>query len=302
MTKTICFHHDDADGQASAAVVRYALGPDVALFEADYDDRPIPWNEVEKSEKIIVTDFSFPPEIMQRFAQGRDLIWIDHHKSAIAELGEIAKDWKGLQSTEESACVLAWKYFFPERPVPKAIILIGDRDIWRWAEPETGDFNEGLYAQDMSAKNDDLWRSLLDGDPALLEKLITAGHQRRILRLKEIKRTVDGRGFEIMFEGLRTLAINVSGNGDIGQYGRECGYELVYCYFDKMQKGTLATFVTLFSEVTDVSVIARRFGGGGHSGAAGFSFSREVTPFPPSTKIDWGQSRISPNQQEKKIG
>ena len=302
MTKTICFHHDDADGQASAAVVRYALGPDVAFFEVDYDDRPIPWGEVENAEKIIVTDFSFPPGIMQRFSQGRDLIWIDHHKSAIAQLGEIAKKWNGLQSTEESACVLAWKFFFPERPVPKAIVLIGDRDIWRWAEADTGDFNEGLYAQDMSAKNDELWTPLLDNNNEFLEEIINTGHIRLIMRLREIKHTVDKRGFEVKFEGFRTLAINVSGNGDIGQYGRDCGYELVYCYFDKMQKDVLATFVTIFSKITDVSLIARRFGGGGHTGAAGFSFTRGTSPFPPSAIIDWGQTGIDPKSQEKKIG
>ena len=119
MTKTICFHHDDADGQGSGAVVRYALGPDVLLFEADHDDRPIPWDEVNDADKIIVVDFSFPLETMLKFADGRDLIWIDHHKSAIAQLGEYAEEWNGLQSIDEAACVLSWKYFFPEAACSK---------------------------------------------------------------------------------------------------------------------------------------------------------------------------------------
>jgi len=65
MTKTICFHHNDADGRASGAVVRYALGEEVTLFEVDYDGRPIPWGEVEKADKVIVVDFSFPRQDME---------------------------------------------------------------------------------------------------------------------------------------------------------------------------------------------------------------------------------------------
>jgi len=37
----------------------------------------------------------------------------------------------------------------------------------------------------------------------------------------------------------------------------------------------------------DVSVIAKRYGGGGHAGAAGFSFLRGATPFPPSSQVEW---------------
>lgn len=289
MTKILCFHHNDADGQASGAVVRYALGDKVKLYEVDYDGRDLPWEEIEKSEKVIVVDFSFPRQDMERIANGRTLVWIDHHKSAIAELGEISKNWEGLQSIDEAACVLCWQYFFPDRSVPKAIVLIGDRDIWRWAEKETGDFGEGLYNRDFDAMNDDLWTPLLDNDPALLENIIVEGHQSYLIRLKEIERMVAERGIPVMFEGHRTLAVNEKGNGDIGQYIRDLGYDVAYCYYDTMQNNTVVTTVTLYSEMSDVSVIARKFGGGGHAGAAGFNFPHSATPFPPSAEVVWNQ-------------
>ena len=93
--------------------------------------------------------------------------------------------------------------------------------------------------------------------------------------------------FEVRLEGHSTLAVNARGNGDVGNYGRERGYEIVYTYIDEMQVGGLTTVVTLFSNKIDVSVIAKRFGGGGHAGAAGFSFPRAATPFPPDAKVDW---------------
>jgi len=302
MTKTICFHHNDADGRASGAVVRYALGEEVDLIEVDYDGKPIPWEKVDKAEKIVVVDFSFPRQDMERLAKEKNLVWIDHHKSAITQLGDISPSWDGLRSIDEAACVLSWKYFFPERPVPKAIVLIGDRDIWRWAEKETGDFNEGLYNRDNEAGNDDLWQSLLDNEPALLENIITEGHKANIIRLKEIKRMVAERGFVVQFEGHQTMAVNEKGNGDIGQYIRDCGYDIAYCYFDTMQNNEVTTNVTIYSEKSDVSEIARKFGGGGHAGAAGFAFSRSTTPFPPNAIVDWDPERLNLNEQEKNLG
>ncbi|MBN2388838.1 MAG: hypothetical protein JXB85_17615 [Anaerolineales bacterium] len=289
MIQTVCFHHNDLDGRASAAIIRYALGGDIQLFETDYDDLTIPWDRVSGAGRVIVVDFSFPAQVMQELAAGRELIWIDHHKSALIELKEISRDWPGLRDLSEAACVLAWKTFFPVRPVPRAVTLIGDRDIWRWAEADTGAFTEGLHVRDTRADNDALWVALLEEDPSIMRVILDEGSRLREIRLAEMKDRVARRGFEVAFEGYRTLVLNAPGNGDLGQRGRDLGYEIVYCYEDQMQRDTLTTKVTLFSRQADVSVIARRYGGGGHAHAAGFSFPRAATPFPPEADVKWSQ-------------
>jgi uncharacterized protein len=287
MTKSICFHHNDPDGHASGAIVRYALGDSVTLIESDYDGTPIPWDLVKRAEQVIVTDFSFPVADMQRLADGRELIWIDHHKSAMAGFEGIADDWPGIRDISEAACVLTWKYFFPERPVPRAIVLIGDRDIWRWAEKDTGSFNESLYNQDHQADNAEFWKPLFEDDQSVLAKMIEEGAWLREINLRNVDQMMAARSFEVRFDGYNTLAVNTNGNGDVGDYGRERGYEITYCYIDQMQNGVLTTNVSLFSAKVDVSVIARRYGGGGHAGAAGFSFPRGDTPFPPGSEVQW---------------
>jgi oligoribonuclease NrnB/cAMP/cGMP phosphodiesterase (DHH superfamily) len=287
MTSTICFHHNDPDGRTSGAIVRYALGDTVTLIESDYDGTPIPWKLVEQVEQIIVIDFSFPVNEMQRLAKGRKLVWIDHHKSAIANFAGIADNWPGIRDVSEAACVLTWRYFFPRRPTPRAIVLIGDRDTWRWAEMDTGPFNESLYNQDHEAENTAFWKPLLEDDLPTLEKMIEEGTWLREINLRNVDRMMAARSFEVQFDGHNTLAVNRSGNGDIGNYGRSRGYEIVYCYVDQMQNGILTTNVTLFSAKVDVSVIAHRYGGGGHAGAAGFSFPRSTTPFPPGSNVQW---------------
>jgi oligoribonuclease NrnB/cAMP/cGMP phosphodiesterase (DHH superfamily) len=287
MTHTICFHHNDEDGRASGAIVRYALARDVELHETDYDGREIPWDSIITADRIIVVDFSFSVEDMQKMAEGREFIWIDHHKSAITEYKEASRDWPGLRDISKAACVLAWNYFFPDRKVPRAVVLIGDRDIWRWAEKDTGAFTEGIHVRETQADNDALWVPLLEEDPAVMDTILTEGRRLREIRIEEIKKKVDRLGFEVEFEGHRTLAINTAGNGDLGQRGRDLGFEIVYCFEDQMQRDILTTSVTLFSRQADVSVIARRYGGGGHKNAAGFSFPRTTSPFPPDADVKW---------------
>ncbi len=300
MSTTLCLHHNDADGRASAAIVRRFYGPDTLCHEMNYGD-PIPWEQVQEADRVVVVDFSLPLEEMLRLAEGREFIWIDHHKSALETLGPEAdrRGWPGLRNTEEAACVLTWRYFFPEQPVPRAVVLIGDRDIWRWAEEDTGPFNEGLYrVPDPSPCNDALWQPLLDNDPDILQQMIERGRVLREARLQDLQRAVERRGFPVLFEGHRTLAINHPGSGDLGAIIRGLGYTLAYTYVDSVQNGELRTFVTLYSDQIDVSEIARRFGGGGHAGAAGFSFPRGAAPFPPGSR--W--SLLDPEQEQSPEG
>lgn len=287
MTESICFHHNDEDGRASGAIVRYALKSDVKLYEVDYDGRPIPWDIISKYRRVIVVDFSFPLQDMQRISKERELTWIDHHKSAITEMKGVSQNWQGIRDISEAACVLTWNYFFPKRKVPRAITLVGDRDIWRWAEADTGAFTEGLHVRDTRADNDILWGPLLEDNPSEMIEIISEGKRLREIRLSEIVGQVERKGFEVVFEGHRTLVINAHGNGDYGQRGRDLGYEIVYCYEDQMQGNVLTTNVTLFSRQADVSVIARRYGGGGHANAAGFSFPRLKSPFPGGADVKW---------------
>ncbi len=289
---TLCLHHNDADGRASAAIVRRFYGPETACHEMNYGE-PVPWETVAEAERVVVADFSLPPETMRRLAEGREFIWIDHHKTALEALAAEAdaRGWPGLRDTGEAACVLTWRFFYPRQPVPRAVVLIGDRDIWRWAEKDTGAFNAGLYAEeDTSPCNDALWQPLLNDDPAALRRLLTRGEILHASRLRQVRRTVDHKGFAVTFEGHRTLAVNARGTGEMGEYIRQLGYTLGYCYSDAWHNGRLYTFVTLYSDQVDVSEIARKFGGGGHPGAAGFGFPRGETPFPPGSIWSWKTS------------
>ncbi len=284
-TSTLCLHHNDADGRASAAIVRRALGQKILLHEMNYGD-PIPWELISKVDRVVIVDFSLSRTEMTRIAQGNELIWIDHHISAIKDLSGVSENWQGIRDTGDAACVLTWRYFFPDQPVPHPIVLIGDRDTWHWREAETGPFDEGLHQENTNPENDSLWGPLLNNDPQFIGQLIARGKVLREASLTNIQRQVDNYGFAVNFEGLRAMAINARGNGDIGSYIQKLGYQLAYCYIDNCQNGNLMTFVGLYSSEVDVSEIAKKFGGGGHRGASGFSFQRSCSPFPEDASVN----------------
>lgn len=277
----LCFYHNDADGRSSGAIVRRALGKDTHLNEINFGE-PVPWDLVEQAEHVIMVDFSLPLADMQRMAHGRRFTWIDHHITAINEFKDVSDSWEGLHNLSGAACVLTWQYFFPDKPIPRAILLIGDRDTWTNAYPDSAPFGEGLNQKDASPENDKLWQPLLDDDPQAVQELVSYGSLLREAHLRDIRRSVTRYGQPVTFEGHSTLAINRRADGDLGEYIRKQGYEIAYCYIEGLQNGKLVTFVTLFSDKVDVSEIAHKFGGGGHQGASGFSFERSCGPYPPT--------------------
>jgi len=283
--KIVCLHHNDQDGHCAGAIVRRRFGSDVVLYEIDYG-LPVPWNALNAAETVVLTDFSLPRADMETLyhTKGENFIWIDHHISAMKEMADLPLN--GTQNLQKAGCVLTWEYFFPDEPVPPAVKYVGDRDIWRFDYPETRHFCEGLFAADIAATNDELWEPLLQNDAELVKKLIDTGAILLKARLKSIAHRVAHYGFEVTFEGFKTMAINLPSNGDVGHHICGLGYDVAYVYSDVPVDGQIITKVTLYSETTDVSVLAKAHGGGGHKGAAGFQFLRESHhPLPPDRLV-----------------
>ena len=215
-----------------------------------------------------------------------EVIWIDHHKTAIEALADLS-DLPGVRDLDEAACVLTWQFFFPDQAIPVAVRYIGDRDVWRFAYEQTAAFGEALFQEHTQPSNDALWTPLLDGDAETVRRLIERGEILHRARMKQVKRLVRRDAFEVLWEGHRTLVINSRGSGELGHAMCQEGYEVAYCYVDRYHNGRVLTKIALFSEAIDVAEIASRFGGGGHPGAAGFSFSRTGDPFPEGTEVTY---------------
>lgn len=189
----ICFYHRaDFDGVCSAAIVKKFV-PDCELYGIDYGD-PFPWDKVMDGpqvsaaeleagsglprRQVYMVDFSLPPGEMKRLAEVSDLVWIDHHWSAIdsynASLG-FGCPHECLLQTDWSACELCWYWFDgadlddPDKWLPEAVRLLGRYDVWDaknpdWPRIEAFQFGMRAEAGAMSPI-DPVWTSLLDPRP-----------------------------------------------------------------------------------------------------------------------------------------
>ena len=118
MTRRI-FYHTDHDGEASGAIA-YNWANTVAtpyqacvLYPITYG-KPFPFDQIHEGDSVYILDYSIPPADMKKLlAITPNVVWIDHHKTAIEEysyhpeIGEIA----GIRDTDEAGCVLTWAFF-----------------------------------------------------------------------------------------------------------------------------------------------------------------------------------------------
>jgi len=268
-----CFHHNDLDGRCAAAIVkRYwkncefdGIGEE--YIELDYKDK-IYIEEIVPQETINIVDFSFKPDVMEKiFELTKNVIWIDHHKTAKDYPYQHLKGLRDFTDKSMSGCELAWKYFFPDEIIPQAVILIGDYDKWALKhQPKCFQFYEGLKME-ITLPDSPLWVSLLSGDINLESKILIQGKSAIKYRDNYCDKICNDFGYEIEWEGYKAFATNFYQFGSKGFGFRVEEYDFCIAYIHDGQKFT----VSLYSvKDIDVSQIAKKYGGGGHKGAAGF--------------------------------
>jgi oligoribonuclease NrnB/cAMP/cGMP phosphodiesterase (DHH superfamily) len=281
----IVFHHNDADGRAAAAVVLKWFGengdrwgPDrCECIEMGYKD-PLDLSRVERNETVVIVDFSFkPPEFSALQKHTFNIIWCDHHKTAKEypyALGDIAglRDFsdKGL-----SGCEVTWRFVFPHKPIPGALRLLGDYDAWRMEDkPRCLEFYEGLKLRDTSPRSV-IWVALLQDPCPLIGQIVSEGQAAMMYRDTYCASIRKSFGYETLIDGHMAFAVNVFGFGSQGYGELFVKYPVCVAYIFDGKRFS----VSLYSESVDVGEICKKFGGGGHRGAAGFVC--EKLPFVP---------------------
>ncbi len=281
------FYHTDHDGECSGYwVLKHAkkmqaegiLHPQerIDCVPINYN-MPFPIDTVFEQENVYIVDFSIEPDDMRALLEKTsNVVWIDHHKTAIEKYDDFEHEINGIRKDGVAGCVLTYQYFHPDKSVPSFTAYIGDRDIWKY---EFGDdtrfFCLGLqaYTSDPEAE---IWSRLdwdannAPNDEALLQRIVTEGATVTAYRDNWAKNFRTKFGFEVEFEGYNCFAMN------LGQCGSEYFGEAVDEYdivipfiYDGKHKNWLYSMYTT-KENIDVSEIAKKHGGGGHKGAAGF--------------------------------
>ncbi len=263
MTKTYILHHNDPDGFGAAYAAFKALGSDnIEYISVDYG-KPRP--ELEDGSNVYILDFSYPRSDLDKLvARMKSVLVIDHHKSAMLDLEGHPN---AIFDMNKSGAGLAWDYFHPNTPRPDYINYIEDADLWRFALPESKAVKNSLYQEDLT----------LEAFIAGAEKSIAD----RIAEGRVIQKVID-HNLQMGFDVMHTLAIDeftmlaVNSCLHMSEFGN--------ALFTKFLKEKNADFAGTYYRYTpntykfslrsvgdfDVSVICKRFGGGGHKNAAGF--------------------------------
>jgi len=263
------FYHLDPDGCCAAAIVAQHYGGE-GEYVAWRHEMSFPYDDIVPGELVIAVDINLPDR-ERLFAITRDIIWIDHHISAIEKNGEWAKEHGvlGLWNTAEAACALAWRYFHPDQEIPLIVKLIADQDMWRFQYgSDTWDLHYGLDLFDISPQ-EPFWGSYLRAGLTMidLEPILAPGRAINAYESKRRARMVREYAYETELAGHSAVACNIRGNSAMFAE-LEKRYDLCIAYLYNGERYQISLYT--MREDIDVSKICAGFGGGGHKKAAGF--------------------------------
>lgn len=268
-----CFYHNDMDGYCAGAIVRKAMmnqesdGTGFEYIQINYNNN-FPFDRISLNEEVIIVDFSLQKEgdFDKLLSITERVIWIDHHKTAI-ERHKHLSHLQGIRRKDKpSGCELTWKYFFPELPMPEVVKLLGDYDTWSFEFGEvTNKLQAGIQLYNTYPDSPD-WGRWLDYSYFPKEEL-KAGEIALKYKENSYAKLIKSFSFFTIFEGYKVIACNA------GMVSSQL-FDSIKEDFDIMMPfvfdGKQWTISLYTKKDIDVSVIAKRYGGGGHKQAAGF--------------------------------
>jgi uncharacterized protein len=275
----IIYHANCHDGFAAAAVVykflmdKFKTVESCKFIPAAYGSA-IPKNI--KNKRIIIVDFSYSAkeiEFMEKEAES--VVIIDHHKSAIEKTKNMKKE-NLLLDMNNCGAVLAWKYFYGDKPIPLFLKYIEDRDMW-WHKMEFS--KEAFLGTTLIPKSFPLWNDLLDHTNDIhMNKIIENG---KILKLKEDedisnllksaylkKLTINKKNFTVAYINSKLYRSEL-GHVLLEKYPK-ADFSASY-FYNGYWNSTTFSLRSRTEKSFDVSSIAEKYGGGGHPCASGLN-------------------------------
>lgn len=281
----VIFHRNCVDGAVAAAIAYLRLGDDADYVSAKYQ-RPLEeavTEERAREVEIYLVDFSFPEDDLVRLAGwAKSVLVFDHHKSALEGVRAAARRAGNLTAhldLERCGASLAWAHFFPGELPSRFVALTEDYDLWRHRYPESRAVQACLFSW-IGEDDPETVRCVRD---CMLtgSKMVESGEAILRANLKQV-RALARHPERVQIGEIEFLAVcaPVFQNDvcDLVAAGSPSGVVAAWGYADGRYKVSLRRRGDL---QIDVSEIARKFGGGGHPGAAGFECAR----------LPWGRRR-----------
>ncbi|EME68727.1 hypothetical protein H261_16912 [Paramagnetospirillum caucaseum] len=233
---------------------------------------------------VILVDFSYKRPVMEALCRtAASVLVLDHHKTAAAELGGL-EEWAAVQPVtaavtvhidmEKSGAVLAWEHFHPGKPIPRLLQHVQDRDLWRFALPGTREILACVFSHPFDFDRWDELAEEIECDPTAIQAegaAIERKHHKDIAELlNTTTRPMIIGGYCVPIANLPYTLASDAGHALCRGDGGGMAPPFAGIYYDRPGG---RTFSLRSSGDFDVSAIARKYGGGGHKNAAGFTMS-----------------------------
>lgn len=288
-----CFYHSsDLDGHCSGAIVKF-FNPECELFPINYG-QDFPWDKISPGEKVFMVDFALQPfEDMLKLNALADLVWIDHHQTAILDRDKYGEEFVGVQISGLGACALVWEEM-TAKEIPLAVKLLSEYDVWNHTDERTLPFQYGMRMLNTDPNNSYLWPILFAGDKKpdcyeTVNQIIQDGSL--IIRYEDQTNTkfCETYAFETKMPvypcdnttSLRAICVNkgLTNSKVFDSVWDPKKYDIMITFSRLPLLPKHKWTVSLYSDKDEVDcgIIAKSFGGGGHKGAAGFQC--EELPF-----------------------
>jgi len=271
--------HTDLDGAGCAIVAKHCIhnwvniGGKIELIQADYDKideiaQKI-YDESTDYDLILFADITPSEEIGRKLLGINYVFFIDHHKSR-----EYLADYPGkaYYNTEDSATLILWRDFFQEQMIMNLLMCIDAWDSWKL---DSTFRNDGVrlnylfhqYGFDDFINEFYLMRLMTPQEKKLANASKNKDEQEMLEMLKNANKSTDETGY--------FLAMKTEKRKSFGRMIEILKTELPELYnatdYISIRVGDK---VSLYSDRIDVSEIAKRRGGGGHAGAAGYHIKK----------------------------
>lgn len=283
----VIYHRNCIDGFAGATVAFMAgiiktksqLYPDVPSSTTVLVDKI-------KGREVYIIDVAYPlPVVKEICKSAKKVTFIDHHLTT-----EAFATNHGIPNLivvyNKSVCggVNAWKHFFRDAPMPKALEYINDNDTGTWTLPDTKAFTAGVELKMSFQANTttlEQWKALFTSATKVTE-IISEGQQyekyRAIIaqanrsRIELVNFPGPSAKLKEKFKKQYKVAlINAScptvttlGNAILEM--EKPAFDLVAMWWYSFKNNTYS--ISFRSKTVDVHEIAKLFGGGGHKLAA----------------------------------
>lgn len=269
--KPLCIYHGNClDGFGAAWAVHHALGDAVEFYKGIHQQAP---PDVDGRDVFLV-DFSYKKSVLKNMlAKAASITILDHHISAEEDLSALLKsgELNGLFDMNQSGAMLTWLWFNPQQQIPELITHIQDRDLWLFNIEGTREITTALSSYPFDFK---VWDTLMTSDRNGLEKLRRDGEAIERKLKKDIEGLIASGVRRMNIGGYNVPVLNAS-SAYVSDAGNilSTGEAFAACYWDHPDGRSFSLRSRNDDGETGINVadVAKKYGGGGHKNAAGFT-------------------------------